>query len=597
MIPPPEALPDAAPRLAQDRYVLLAKVGKGGMAGVYAAWDVREQDWRAIKVLLPRFARDKAIRTRFANEGTTMARLRHPNLVRVYDIGSAPVQTGPDLPFIVMELLNGGSLHRWVKTNGRMPPRLATAAAIQLLQGLEAVHEAGVVHRDVKPKNVLADHASVLKLTDFGIAQLEASNETKTGLAMGTLGYMAPEQLHDAKSVDPRSDLYAVAATMWTLLTTKKPRDLFRLEDRPDLMEGVSEGLRPILGRCLAYERTDRPPGARAVADELRAVLVTLPADPPDTPPLSLNLGMPDTRSVTAEVFSELSLSVSGGVFQGGGSGSTGDPFALRAPPGPAAAPEPAPLSTAGGRRLGPKTLDPTRSWSDLREPEAPAPAAEPEPEPPAAPPLSYAAFRRASDDRDERPSYLDEEPERPEPLPPPKPRPGPAAPVKTIGALGMLGMGFVVGTFFFGMALAGWALAERSTLVGAEDRFLSEGVDLDRQVSYLDSLPEEISAIGGDGAPLRIAWDTWRSAEPGAERTVLAIAFLESARSVALPLLPSDARTHEQELVHQRLTQARKDLEQAEYALGEWRSATEGPVAGAILAMGLASPPPGDLP
>ncbi|MEQ1568022.1 MAG: serine/threonine-protein kinase, partial [Myxococcota bacterium] len=300
MLPPPPELPERAPRLADGRYVLLARIGRGGMAGVYAAWDLEVEEWRAIKVLLPKQARDDSLRARFEREGATMMSLHHPNLVRVYEVGS-----GEKLPFLVMELIGSGSLYRWTKTWGAMPPRMAVEAMIQLCEGLTEVHGSGVVHRDIKPRNVLIDWNGVLKLTDFGIAQLEDSHDTRTGLAMGTLGFMSPEQLHDSKSVDLRTDIYAIGATLWTQLTARKARDLFRLEDKPDLMEGVPEVVQPLLLRCLAYEREDRYASARALASALGELFAHLPEDPPETPPLPLNLSL-SFKSKPENTFSEI---------------------------------------------------------------------------------------------------------------------------------------------------------------------------------------------------------------------------------------------------------------------------------------------------
>jgi serine/threonine protein kinase len=593
MLPPPDVLPEGAPRLQSDRYVLLARVGKGGMAGVYAAWDVREQDWRAIKVMLPRFARDQGIRNRFEKEGVTMAALAHPNLVRVFEIGEAKVQEGPPLPFIVMELLNGGSLHRWVKTYGKMPPQLAVRASIQLLQGLESVHAAGVVHRDVKPKNVLSDDASVLKLTDFGIAQLEASNETKTGLAMGTLGYMAPEQLHDARSVDPRSDLYAVAATAWTLLTTQKPRDLFRLEDRPDLMTEVPECLRSVLSRCLSYERTDRPESARAVADELRGLLHELPDDPPGTPDLSLHLGMPDIKSIPKDAFSELSLS-SRGVFQEGTSGT--DPYGSRlgAPLVPGggdekprkAAEAPAP---GAGRRLGARQIPterPAPEYVEIGVDEAPAAGP---------PPPSYADLRRRSDARAEIPSYVADPEYRDEPLPPPPVQVvRSTAPAKAMGVLGALALLAVGTTFALGVGIAAYGANAARSVRAAEAAFAASAEDLDRHIGWLDTLPQEVAALGVDATELREVYAAWSETEPGVERASLAIRYVHVAEREALPRIPPTDRTHEQELVHQRLDRASKSVDATEYALGEWRAAAEGPAAELAVTLRLATPPPG---
>jgi serine/threonine protein kinase len=611
MLNPPEALPPEAPRLDNDRYVILARVGRGGMAGVYAAWDTREQAWRAIKMLLPRHARDKGVRTRFQNEGVTMAHLSHPNLVRVFEIGAAELGA-VELPYIVMELLNGGSLHRWVKANGAMPPRLALAAAIQLCQGLEHVHAAGVIHRDVKPKNVLSDDDSILKLTDFGIAQIEASGETKTGLAMGTLGYMAPEQLHDAKSVDAKSDLYALGATLWTMLTTQKPRDLFRLEDRPDLLEVVPEALRPILVRCLAYERENRPESARAVADELRSVLFELPEDPPGTPDLSMHLALPDHRSVTRESFKE--LAVEGKATGDTDHSSTGGDSSF--PAGPA---------SAGGRRLGPpaggrrppsmnarsghtgSTLapEPSSDTGDRHTPPARALPAGKHAPVSAAPPrmpsanfgTSYADIRRESDERGAVPSYIVAEEPRPEPLkppPPPKPAPAPrrgwmtalfAAP-PILAALAGIPIVLLLG-------LVGYASTGSAKLSSAQTAYEKASANLDRNVGYLDTLPDEVGALGVDATELRAAWDRWEAAPPGYERTVLAVKYVSAAEKLARPEIPNEARSHEEELVFQRLERVEKVLGAAIDTREDWEEAAHSRAGALAISIGLAPAPP----
>jgi len=270
------------------------------MAGVYRAWDERLRVWRAAKVLLPEFARKKKLRQRFEREAHTMARLEHPNLVRVVDVG-----TSGRLPFIVMELVPSGTLMQWVERNGPMPEALAVDALIQVAQGLGEVHRNGVIHRDIKPHNVLINEQGVCKITDFGIAQESEEGLTRAGSVMGTMGYMAPEQRNDAAGVDARADVYGFGATLWKLITAKPLRDLFMYTDDPSIMEGIDEGLAEVLMACLAYSRKDRPDHMSEVIDALRAVRQTLPEVPAGTPELPLQ-GQVESVEATSDTFAEI---------------------------------------------------------------------------------------------------------------------------------------------------------------------------------------------------------------------------------------------------------------------------------------------------
>ena len=271
---PGEAVLRDAPGLQDGRYVFLGRLGEGGMAGVYRVWDTRLKVYRAIKVLFPKFAKKRKLRSRFEGEAQTMARLEHPNLVRVYDVG-----TSYKLPYLVMELVPGGTLIDWLMDHGAMPPRMATECTMSLCRGTMHAHKLGVVHRDIKPHNVLISNQGMCKLTDFGIAQIEDQGMTKTGSVMGTLGYMAPEQRNDAKNVDVRSDIYAIGATFWKLLTNRTVRDMFMAEEHIEMLEGVPELLRPIITRCVKYNRDDRYADVQSLMTDLEKALQKLGLD------------------------------------------------------------------------------------------------------------------------------------------------------------------------------------------------------------------------------------------------------------------------------------------------------------------------------
>ena len=213
----------------------------------------------------------------------TMASLEHRHIVRVYDVGRAGGS-----PYIVMELVDGGTLVDWVKQHGPMPPRLAVDAMIQTCEGVSAAHARRIVHRDIKPHNVLITAEGLCRVTDFGIARVEDDNEhlTRTGAVFGTWAYMAPEQRADAKKVDARADVYSLGATLYYLVTGRTPMDLFAAEKDPAVMEGIHECLMPVLVKSTQYSRNDRYETVQHFITALVALRETTPVDPPDTPTL-----------------------------------------------------------------------------------------------------------------------------------------------------------------------------------------------------------------------------------------------------------------------------------------------------------------------
>lgn len=256
--------------LASGRYRLVRQLGQGGMATVWQAWDQALGAWRAIKVLDASSPRSMQ---RFENEARAMARLRHPHVLTVHDVG----HTDEDRPYLVMEFAPGGSLADLLARAGPLPPTVACHLTRGLLEGLDHAHQHGIVHRDVKPQNVLLDRNGEPLVADFGIARIESVDLTRTGAAMGTLSYMAPEQRSSARDVDARADVYAAGGTLFALLTGREPLDLY--VDRAD-WSGVPEALLPILRRATAWDRDDRFPTARAFADALAAVADRLPEAP-----------------------------------------------------------------------------------------------------------------------------------------------------------------------------------------------------------------------------------------------------------------------------------------------------------------------------
>ena len=256
-------------------------LGKGAQAKVYLAWDRRTRTWVAAKVLSSDHIDDDEICRRFEQEAHTMARLQHPHLLRVFDVGA----DGP-VPWIIMELAGGGALTQWVRRNGVMPAPLAVAIMVQAAEGLEHAHHRGVIHRDVKPHNLLiVDHQRVV-LTDFGVAQAADASMTATGTVMGTFAYMAPEQRNDSKNVDGRADVYSLSATLYSMITGQPSAELFYADADDDLMEKVPEPLRPVIIKACAYKREQRYPTMKAFAKALVAAGRHLAPVPAGTPPL-----------------------------------------------------------------------------------------------------------------------------------------------------------------------------------------------------------------------------------------------------------------------------------------------------------------------
>jgi serine/threonine-protein kinase len=200
------------------RYELQQKIGEGGMARVYRAQDLRLERPVAVKVLHPHYATDPGFLRRFLNEAQAAARLRHPAIVDVYDIG----QDGDD-QYIVMELILGSDLKSLILRNGSLSIEQSVQIAEVVAQALDVAHRAGLIHRDVKPQNIMISDDGQVKITDFGIAKsIVSTSVTETGVVFGTADYLSPEQAR-GESATPRSDVYALGVTLYEMLTGRLP--------------------------------------------------------------------------------------------------------------------------------------------------------------------------------------------------------------------------------------------------------------------------------------------------------------------------------------------------------------------------------------
>ncbi|MBX7211324.1 MAG: SUMF1/EgtB/PvdO family nonheme iron enzyme [Verrucomicrobiaceae bacterium] len=255
------------------QYEVQALVGRGGMGAVYKGRQKALDRPVAIKILPPEVdAEDESYTTRFKNEAKIMAKLEHPAIVPVHDFG----ETSNCLLYFVMGFVDGTDVHEMITSQGRLPPEHALAITAHVCDALAYAHKNGVIHRDIKPSNVLINMDGQVKVADFGLAKsddvAQSNGLTKTGLAMGTPDYVAPETLTMGVNVDGRADLYAVGVMLYQMLTGRVPRGTF---DPPSKLCGCDPRFDPIVARATKYEREERYPSAGELRKDLDVILTT----------------------------------------------------------------------------------------------------------------------------------------------------------------------------------------------------------------------------------------------------------------------------------------------------------------------------------
>ncbi len=206
-------------RLLDNRYEILEVIGVGGMAVVYKARCHRLNRLVAIKILKDEFAGDEEFRRRFHAEGEAVAMLSHPNIVQVYDVSSSD-----NANYIVMELIDGISLKQYMEKKGVLNWKETLHFAMQIAKGLEHAHSRGIVHRDIKPHNVMVLKNGSVKVMDFGIARVMNKSNTLTKEALGSVHYISPEQAKGGHT-DNRSDIYSLSVVMYEMMTGRPPYD------------------------------------------------------------------------------------------------------------------------------------------------------------------------------------------------------------------------------------------------------------------------------------------------------------------------------------------------------------------------------------
>ncbi|MEU2956226.1 protein kinase domain-containing protein [Streptomyces xanthochromogenes] len=275
--------------IAGGRYQLRDLLGEGGMASVYLAYDAALDRQVAIKTLHTELGREQSFRERFRREAQAVAKLQHTNIVSVFDTGEDELG-GALMPYIVMEYVEGeplgSTLHRDIQQSGAMPADKALKVTADVLAALEASHEMGLVHRDIKPGNVMMTKRGVVKVMDFGIAramQSGVTSMTQTGMVVGTPQYLSPEQAL-GRGVDARSDLYSVGIMLFQLLTGRIPFDAdsplaiayAHVQEEPVAPSSVNRSITPavdaLVARALKKNPNERFPSAQAMYDEIHRI-------------------------------------------------------------------------------------------------------------------------------------------------------------------------------------------------------------------------------------------------------------------------------------------------------------------------------------
>ena len=265
------------------RYVVEEIVGTGGMAVVYRAWDSKNKRIVAMKVLRPEFQQDAEFVRRFSREAEAASKVSHENIVGMYDVG-----TDGETRYIVMEFVDGITLKEMIRKMGHLGPDAVVRMGIRILAAVDHAHKHGIVHRDIKPQNILVDSQGVVKVADFGIARLKAQQTTRVAdvnsSALGSVHYISPEQA-SGEVADEKSDLYSVGVVLYEMLTGQVPFDgdtavsvaLKHVSEEPRSMREIdpeiSKALDEVVLRALSKKPGDRYQTAAEMAADLRKAL------------------------------------------------------------------------------------------------------------------------------------------------------------------------------------------------------------------------------------------------------------------------------------------------------------------------------------
>ena len=300
--------------LLDGKYQILERLGAGGMGEVYKATHTYLGSTRVIKVVHPHISGNQDAQDRFLREARAATKVQHPNVATLHDFSALP----DGAHYMVWEYIDGENLAQRLRARGTLPPKQAVKLVLQALHGLEAIHRAGIVHRDISPENLMVTQDDTVKIIDLGVAKVEdpsAVSSTRTGIFVGKLRYASPEQLGflpENEKIDARTDLYSIGMVLFELLTgrppyeAKSPHEYFLLhandaqtkttiEMPADLPGGPA--LAAVIQKALARDRNDRYSTAREFATALEEVERTLP-DPQSMPTMAVPLDGDATMKV-----------------------------------------------------------------------------------------------------------------------------------------------------------------------------------------------------------------------------------------------------------------------------------------------------------
>lgn len=265
--------------MLSGRYEVFKRVGSGGMADVYMAKDHKLNRNVAVKVLKSEYVEDEKFLKKFETEAQAVARLSHPNIVNIYDVG---IEDG--INYIVMELAEGITLKEYIRKKGYLSPKETVEISTQIASAISHAHKNHIIHRDIKPQNILVSDTGIIKVTDFGIAKVTSSNTvTSTATAMGSVHYISPEQAK-GRFCDEKSDIYSLGITMYEMVTGHVPFDhengvtiaLMHLQNEitppSQIRDGIPDSLEKIILKCTMKKPEERYQTADDLIADLRLV-------------------------------------------------------------------------------------------------------------------------------------------------------------------------------------------------------------------------------------------------------------------------------------------------------------------------------------